>query len=323
MKKRFPGSGSPGRSFPAAPADILKDAPSGHVQFMTDLLERGGPEPHEYGALAAWFHRNASFVRKGILSREAVADFWREVTSGPLAESLQDHVVRKPHGYAGDFEIIDRIYLCDVSEDERLRRWDEFFHAQPAPRAVRNRKDYFHRWLRGHVAGASRRPLRVLNLGSGPARDVREWCAAEGTDPVHFDCVDMDAKAIAHASALCAPFGGAVRFHHANVLRFKPEGRVDLVWSAGLFDYLSDRLFVRLLRTLAGFVNDGGEMAVGNFGMENPSRPWMEEHGDWVLLHRSAEHLAALAEQAGFPAESVRVDGEPEGINLFLHLSVR
>ena len=64
----------------------------------------------------------------------------------------------------------------------------------------------------------------------------------------------------------------------------------------------------------------GGEVVVGNFGDFNPSRDYMELFGNWCLEHRSREKLCQLAEQAGAVLDQTRVEWEPEGVNLFLHI---
>ena len=39
--------------------------------------------------------------------------------------------------------MMDRIYLKRVTASEKYARWDKFFYAQSAPKAVRNRKVFF------------------------------------------------------------------------------------------------------------------------------------------------------------------------------------
>ena len=126
--------------------------------------------------------------------------------------------------------------------------------------------------------------------------------------------------AIEHARKLCAPFAKRVEFYHRNVLRFLPAKGYELVWSAGLFDYLTDRTFVYLLKALMAVTKRGGEVVVGNFSDFNPSRDYMELLGDWVLQHRTRDHLRELALEAGAAADSIEVQWEPEGVNLFLHV---
>ena len=64
-------------------------------------------------------------------------------------------------------------------------------------------------------------------------------------------------------------------------------------------------------------------MIIGNFSTENPSRNMMELFGDWYLEHRSHSHLVDLALQAGIDRENIYVGEEAEGVNLFLHISVK
>ncbi|WP_283439532.1 class I SAM-dependent methyltransferase [Pseudomonas panipatensis] len=75
---------------------------------------------------------------------------------------------------------------------------------------------------------------------------------------IHFECIDQEEKAIAYARTL---LGGAdVTLHMQNALRFRPgHRRFDLVWSAGLFDYLDDREFVLMLKVLSKTLRPGGE----------------------------------------------------------------
>ena len=287
--------------------------------FIHNLIAGGGPEPHEYAALTAWIDALADDVKTERVTAGAVATMWRELTQQHFRGTLQGLVVETPHGYHGDFEFIDGVHCSRISPDAALARWDGYLHAQAAPKAVRNRKQYFHDLLRSRCE-RNGHPISVLNVASGPARDVREWLDANGAEAAHFDCVDLDANAIRFAEALCTDYAVAVRFFHGNALLFKPPRRYRLVWSAGLFDYLEDRLFVRLLRRLLRFTDAGGEVVVGNFGNSNPTRNYMELLGGWRLIHRGRDQLQALAAEAGAARENISIGAEPEGVNLFLHI---
>ena len=303
----------------ATNAASANNLPPGRMAFIDELIARGGPEPHEYAAFTAWIETLAEDVKAGRAAAHAVGAMWRELTRRYFRGTLQGLVVERAHGYHGDFEFIDAVHCGRISPDPALTRWDAYLQAQAAPKAVRNRKRYFQELLRAR-SGQNGHALQVLNIGSGPARDVREWLDSNGTAGTHFDCVDLDANAIGFAKSLCAAHAEAVRFIHGNALTFKPSCRYGLVWSSGLFDYLEDRLFVRLLRRLLRFTEPGGEVVVGNFGDYNPTQNYMELLGGWRLIHRSREHLHALAAEAGARFEKVAIGVEPEGVNLFLHI---
>jgi extracellular factor (EF) 3-hydroxypalmitic acid methyl ester biosynthesis protein len=302
------------RKFKAGNLDCL-------IESVGDLIESGGPKPEDYAGLNRAIRKVADDVRAGVVSTEVVKAFVGEVTEKHFTGSLQAAARAKPHGYSGDFEIIDSIYSLRLSGDPKLRLWDMFFQAQAAPCAVRNRKAFFHQLLNGLPATTDGSRLRVLNVGCGPARDLREWFLSGPAAQIFFDCVEMDAKAIQYASGLCRPFLQHIEFYHENALRYVPSRGYDLVWSAGLFDYLNDRVFVRLLKALLAVVKPGGELVVGNFSEFNPSRDYMEIFGDWHLVHRSREQLLSLAERAGAGPGAAKVLWEPEGVNLFLQIT--
>ena len=95
-------------------------------------------------------------------------------------------------------------------------------------------------------------------------------------------------------------------------------GRCDLIYSAGLFDYLSLRSFQALLGALYDALSPGGLLAVGNVASHNPTRWFMEYCLDWFLIHRSRDELLALGAQLHPHPSKLWVDAEPLGVNLFL-----
>ncbi len=300
------------RSSAPSPLMALEDT-------LRDLLASGGPMPADYAHMNRSLRQLGDSVRAEIITRREVLSYVKDITTRHLDNTLQSRALAKKYGYSGDFEIIDDIYTQRIIASEELRRWDLYFHAQPAPVAVRNRKAYFHHLLNKHH-GSKSGPLHILNVASGPARDMREWMLDHPNADLFFDCIDADVHAIDHARVLCAPFIDRVEFHHRNAMRFLPSKGFQLVWSAGLFDYLSDRAFVFLLKSLLAVTSRGGEVVIGNFSDFNPSRDYMELMGDWMLNHRTAKQLRELAIEAGAPAKRIDIQWEPEGVNLFMHI---
>lgn len=290
-------------------------------ELLHDFLSKGGPLPPEYSVLNRAIRHLGDSVRGGGLQQQDVSAYIVELTQTHLPGTMQAEALERKYGYSGDFEIIDHIYTRRTHPDPTLRLWDLYFHSQAAPVAVRNRKAYFQDLMESHLAAHhGKSAIEILNVASGPARDVREFFLNHPDAPIQMDCVDMDAHAIAYAQRLCAPWLSHLRFHHRNVLRFVPTRGYDLTWSAGLFDYLSDRLFIHLLKTLISVTKPGGEVVIGNFSDFNPSRDYMELLGHWQLTHRSRETLTALAARAGASPDQVQIFWEPEGVNYFLHI---
>ncbi|TDM08001.1 MAG: class I SAM-dependent methyltransferase [Ideonella sp. MAG2] len=286
-------------------------------QSLAALAQAGGPTPEQYPMLQQQLAHIHQARMSGKLSPETLQALRHALGAAMGMATLQGRSWLKPYGYAGDFQVIDDIYQEVRCSDPHLRAWDDYFHAQPAVKAVRNRKAYFKALVQSAARAKGCRPLKVLNVASGPCRDVAELLAECPDLAVHFTCVDLDEQAIAHARHLCAAWPEHVRFLRTNALRLSLPERFDLVWSAGLLDYFSDPLFVRLMRKFMSLAAPDGEVVVGNFSTHNPSLAY-QAWADWLLIHRSPEQLRALAAKAGAPVS--QVEAEPEGVNLFLRM---
>jgi SAM-dependent methyltransferase len=226
-------------------------------------------------------------------------------------------IFHKPYGYAGDFSVIEAFYNHQVSDDPQLTKWDLYIQDMDAAKAVRNRKTFFKRLI-GQHRGDGSTDTRVLNLACGSCRDVYEVLNEYPNARFRFDCVDLDPHAIECASALLGSDNERVNLLRGNVLRFNPgQKKYDLIWSAGLFDYFNDRIFVRLIRRMKKWLEPGGKIVIGNFNEGNPSEHAMA-FTEWLLHYRDEDQLRRLAIEAGCVPESISVEQEVTGINLFL-----
>ena len=111
---------------------------SEYEQNIRNIFEKGGPDISDYNFLTA-----VPLAAQDVDLEEQAKIY--EFLS-PLLGSLDCMIgfaFQKPHGYAGDFEVINRIYDERISENKDLSKWDEYYHQLDAPMAVRNRKKYF------------------------------------------------------------------------------------------------------------------------------------------------------------------------------------
>jgi extracellular factor (EF) 3-hydroxypalmitic acid methyl ester biosynthesis protein len=239
----------------------------------------------------------------------------------------------KPLGYAGDFEMMNMIY-----RDESLggtlfgRSLSRLVLDSDAARAVRARAHYLMAKIEAASApGGRRRPARILSVAAGPAAELqlilRENPAALAAGRAEIALLDQDASALAHArdriQALAAQADVEVTLRCINtsiktVITEGLDDSYDLVYSAGLFDYLKDPAVraggTRLVDALA----PGGHAVIGNFDVANPTRSFMELILDWPLHHRSADDLRRLFDGLGSGSS---IEREATGVNLFAVIS--
>lgn len=254
--------------------------------------------------------------------RPALMKYCFDACSRQLDQSkVHYHGRHKPFGYAGDFQIIDWIYTRRANSKGLGKLWDEFFHRQPAPQAVRHRKNHFVSLFASKCA-STRRGISVLNLASGPCRDVAEAICTAGSDAHEslIHCVDVDQHAIDYAQTLLAnrPPTLMIEFEQKNVLKVNPNRSYDLVWSAGLFDYLNDRIAALLLKKMWRWTRRDGVLAVGNFQVGQPGRNYIEWCGDWFLKHRGPRDFQRIIRKAAIPESALKLEADPLGVCLYL-----
>ncbi len=279
--------------------------------YIREIFAKNGPDKEDYPV----FYSVVSKVKA-----EEIDVFRKKISPILNPNSLFGFCYTKPFGYSGDFFIIEKIYQYYVSPDEKYRKWDEFLHSAGAVIAVRNRKKLAVQIFEELNKKAMGLRKDVMILGSGPVTETFEFFEKNPDSSLIFEMLDLDKRAIAYAKAKNRNYLDRMTFYSANVIRFSPERKFDLIWSAGLFDYFKGKHFVYLLKKYYEYLNEGGEIIIGNFNVENPSRRSMEIMGDWFLYHRSANELKDFAVQAGIKEEKIEVIQEPLGINLFLRI---
>ncbi len=283
------------------------------IAFLQNILDKGGPEPQDYQEFNLLVN---SLNETGI---EELRDILSPILNN--LDTMQGFAYTKPYGYAGDFKIIDLIYESKVNQDPRYKNWDIWWNRSDASTAVRNRKDFFLN-ICAELDRKAEGPKHVLILGSGPGTDVHEYLLNNPDSNLHFDLIDMDERAIDYSKQKNNRFLDRINFFRINVLRFKTHKHYDLIWSAGLFDYFKEKHFIYLMKKYMAFLDDKGEMIIGNFSKNNPTKILMESVIGWLLNYRSPYDLYKLAVDAGLREDQVMVDREPLGVNLFLRVKM-
>lgn len=292
------------------------------LESLRRFIKKGNWSDESFNKLDAILSEIGYQLQKGTIIMSDVKEIGTGLTKEFLAETLQGHGLRKPYGYPGDFLLLDKIYTGYKTKNPKFRIWDDYFQAQAAPQAVRNRKEYFKNVVSAKCKGNS--DLRLLNVVSGSGRELCELYANLPTgSTMSTTCTEIDDYAIAYSKGLNADYLEHIKYVHSNIFKFGNNEKYDVIWSAGLFDYLNDKAFLVLLNRFKSWLLPGGEIIVGNFNKENnPSRNYMEIMGDWYLIHRTEEQLRRLAKQAGFLDNQIEVHQEELKVNLFLHLKL-
>lgn len=245
----------------------------------------------------------------------------------------------KPLGYAGDYEMVNMI-LRDPYEGASLfaKIVNVCFLKNPPAEAHRNRIRYLTKRLeeetrRVHLTG---RRAKILNLGCGPAKEIQDFMRQHDiSDRAIFNLLDFNDETIDHASGLLREV--RILHHRETELNFfkksvhqilkeaarpGPEmmpGTYDLVYCAGLFDYMSDRICKRLMNIFYDLLAPGGLLIATNVDASKPFRHSMELILEWHLICRNEAQFAALNPEKAAPGQFT-VTHEPTGVNVFIEV---
>lgn len=304
---------------------------------LQDVLSR---EPSEWGKYQSLFNYHINGIFREIMEYEKnslkqgredkVYKLKRLFITRLRKEFLHgDFIVwsfEKPYGYAGDYKIIEDIYQNEPRTTGFERLYDNYFQMSSISVAVRNRKEDFRRYLINLLASRKGKKVRIMNIGSGPARELFELFSALHEDDLGnltVDCLDNDSRSLDYARRLLFK-RTEVNFMKENAVRLALKKDItqaipctyDCIYSTGLFDYFDDRITVRLLGNLRALLNPEGQIMISDVRdkYSNPSVHFMEWVGDWNLIYREDERFRQLFIDAGFPKNAMRIGYEQQGI---------
>lgn len=256
-----------------------------------------------------------------------------------LCAPFMHRTFQKPLGYAGDYEMVNMI-LRDPIEGASLfaKLLNTHFVGVAPAEGHRNRIKYLTNILRDETRRRAKKGLatRIFNLGCGPAKEVQNFLTFDDLcERASFHLLDFNDETLAYTNRVL----GDLKMKHQRqtpivtikrsvhqILKEGPRGPetgkdtvYNVVYCAGLFDYLSDRICRRLMDIFYEILAPGGLLIATNVEASNPARQMMEYLMDWHLIYRNSDQLLACAPQLA-PRENCRVLSDDTKVNIFLEV---
>jgi extracellular factor (EF) 3-hydroxypalmitic acid methyl ester biosynthesis protein len=283
------------------------------------------------------FGRRAHQIVKSMPDRETLK-FAKKVFRRDLDEFLKcapfiERARQKPLGYAGDFEMMNQIYR---NQFEGTTLFGGLLHKwavnEASSHSVRYRRQFFKDKFR--TLATARRKIKVASIAAGPAKEVLDFIeeSPQSTlDLFQFVIIDQDKEALLNAKRYIND--ALIKQEKAVHVIYVPlsvkqilEGceagsklasyGFDLVYSVGLYDYLTQPTAKLLTKELSLWLSIGGEIVIGNFHPSNPTHTMSEFAADWSLILRTEKDLLEIVE--GLPLGPAQVTSDDQGIELFL-----
>ncbi|MDF1738461.1 MAG: hypothetical protein P1U86_04825, partial [Verrucomicrobiales bacterium] len=208
-------------------------------------------------------------------------------------------------------------------------------------KAYRHRIDLLSKSIDDAVFASNSRgeKTNILSMGSGVAFEVQRYVTErKGNDEIDFELVDFSTRTLqeaerrfTNAQKISALDRVSVKLKQSSVVELINgtrggatsstesgglEQKYDLVYCAGLYDYLSDRLCRSVTDYLYSLTKPGGKVLVSNYAPPNPLKNFMEYILDWELIHRSVDDFHTIMKKTG-AKDSYHIETDATGTELY------
>jgi hypothetical protein len=201
---------------------------------------------------------------------------------------------QKPRGYSGDAQLIDFIYghpsvAEEIAKASPLgRTLYEYTKDAPSSVAVRERRDLLTRHVDA-IAAEKGPETEILTIAAGHLREadrsvalrerrLKRWVALD-QDPLSVGSMVRDFR-----GTCVEAIDGSVR---GLLTRSQELGQFDFIYAAGLYDYLADKVAVKLTQRCLEMLKPNGVFLFANFARDISDDGYMETLMNWALLLRS------------------------------------
>lgn len=259
------------------------------------------------GIFSAW---TGLIELTGALKRGLSVEGWEaargEVRAHPIhALALEDpftrHSWEKPRGYSGDGALIDHVYRLGAAPglvhdaSAAGRSVNAFVTGAHTCVAVRERLHLLARLVDATAERASR--AEILTLGCGHLREAAYSHAVSEGALNRWLALDRDTLSVeemtrsyAHRPCIMPVKSTVGRL----MVRPTVYGRFDLIYAAGLYEYLDDATAVLLSRALLVSLKPGGRLLFANFVTDLRDEGYMDACMDWRVNQRDEAMMQAI-----------------------------
>ena len=241
----------------------------------------------------------------------------------------------KPLGYAGDYEMVNMIFRNpNEGPNTYFQTINKLFLSEGPAVAHRNRIAILLERLERAVDEANKenRGLKILNLGCGPAIEIQKLMHSRNLDQrIEFKLIDFSQPTLDYAQSQLEKHSSesgstpTIRYVKQSVdqilrqsasLKTEESDEYDFVYSAGLFDYFSQRACQRVMKLFTHLVKPGGMIFATNVHSNNPAQAVMEYIAEWHLVCRDERDMHDLIPGYGIQ----RVYTDESGVNVFIEV---
>lgn len=242
-------------------------------RFQNKVNQEAKLSVQEFKKLEKLFARLESDIKHSNLPPEVLEKqkqaFKRDYLKFASASEMQLRVIDWPMGYPGDHLTLENIYKSLPMSPTTFGKYlDWYLFSRTLGIGIRERKNFLSDQLKENLAIHNHPDAKVLNLGCGSCRELYQLGLSLNEFQGTIHCTDFDEEALSFSYQTLASRGidlDRINFQELNVLKLvSPEfmqkqfGTFDIIYSAGLFDYIKDKGLNKIFRSLYNNLREGG-----------------------------------------------------------------
>ncbi len=208
----------------------------------------------------------------------------------------------KPRGYPGDAVLLDMIYFPEKTGlDGNSGVGEKIFEYTtnaPSCKAVRYRKGYLAEIIDETAERVAK--AKIMSVACGHLREAELSSAVKHNSIGKLTALDYDQESLQQVYTLYGRDGSCVKPLHMSIqdlLKGKASfgDKYDLIYSAGLYDYLNQNTAKMLTALLFNMLQPEGLLLVANFLPGIKGIGYMETYMGWNLIYRDEQQLLGVA----------------------------
>lgn len=236
----------------------------------------------------------------------------------------------KPHGFPGDFVIVESMYDGNTKSMGIGYIYDVIFLNTQLCQGLRNRKDHMKQILANYLKLQKNKDISLINIGCGGSRELRELDFPNQGNGLTISIMDFDKKALefsqtklnerqlqANFIPLNVDVGSLITDKGIKKAGLQPS---ELIYSIGLFDYLPDRVLSLIVKNLYALLKENGFLifAHKDHTVYNPIiADWF---CDWKYYPRTEHNFDDIFAKININKKNISLSKEKDGYIYFFEI---
>jgi extracellular factor (EF) 3-hydroxypalmitic acid methyl ester biosynthesis protein len=236
-------------------------------------------------------------------AREKLLDILKPVREIHGRSPFMKRLQQWPRGYPGDFETIEYLYQNENKAPKETVEniCEDYALNSPISQQHRNK---IHQQAQYIIESIDKnKSAKILSLAAAGCIDIRITVSHIKESSAQLVINDIDKDALGFYQDRLNEIKNTCFYFNDNPIsilkKVRSLGPFDLILIGGLFDYLSDKQIILILRNIyASLLKNGGKIFFTNIDRGNPYRIWMEYFVNWMLIERDYGKICELVNGA-------------------------